>query len=129
VGSSPDAGLDNVPDPRADYEKTLRITPQGCFVMETQLADATLGQGNQLTVRAWGALRAEKSRPVVATFDTRSAQAVGSVCGHARVIDLARGKFLRPRYEVSVEADVLTLTAQTESQQTFQFKRRGSKKR
>ena len=40
--------------PRADYERTLEVTPSGCFVLRTRLEDATLGQGNDW-VRAWGA--------------------------------------------------------------------------
>jgi hypothetical protein len=109
------------PHPRADYARTLRVTPEGCFVLSTKLEDATLGRGNQLEVRAWGAVQVGKGKTV--EVQTKGGQAVGTVCGKSRVLTLPTGQLTRPRYDYVVEEDTLTLTAQEASKQTFQFQR------
>jgi hypothetical protein len=108
--------------PRPDYERALVVTPGGCFFMRTKLEDATLGRGNVLEVRSWGAFQVNEKQDTV-ELRTKSGQAVGTVCGKERVIGLSQGKFQRPLYKYDVEGDTLTLTAQTASQQTFQFRR------
>jgi hypothetical protein len=109
------------PDPRADYERILEVTPQGCFLLRTALDDATLGQGNSLEVRAWGTFAMTGKDKV--TLLPKDGQAVGPVCGKPRVIALSKGKFLGPRYKLTVEEDVLTLVVDDKNQRTFQFQR------
>lgn len=108
--------------PRADYERVLEVTPGGCFLLRTRLEDATLGRGNGLEVRRWGAFTVNEKDKTV-ELRTKSGQAVGTVCGKPRVISLAKEKFERRPYTLEVEGDTLTLTAKTPSRQTFQFSR------
>lgn len=116
-------GADPAPQPRADYEQVLEVKPNGCFVLSGKLEDETLGQGNHLVVRGWGRVTVEGKKKKVLRLETLSGQVVGTVCSRDRVIDLAGGKFRGPKYEYSVEADVLTLITQDADQQTFQFER------
>lgn len=109
------------PRPRADYARTLKVTPDGCFVLSTKLEDATLGRGNQLEVRAWGVFQLGKRKTV--EVQTKGGQAVGEVCGKPRVLTLPTGEMTRPRYSYVLEEDTLTLTALEASKQTFQFQR------
>lgn len=109
--------------PRPDFERALVVTPGGCFLLRTKLEDATLGRGNALEIRSWGAFQVDEKKDTVRLW-TKSGQAVGPVCGKPRVIGLSKGKFQRPVYTYDVEGDTLTLTAQTPSKQTFQFRRR-----
>jgi hypothetical protein len=109
--------------PRADYDRMLEVMPGGCFILRTKLEDATLGKGNVLEIRAWGAFQVDEKDDTVA-LETKSGQAVGTVCGKPRVISLAKGRFEpRPPYAYDVEGDMLTLTAKDASRQTFQFRR------
>jgi len=109
------------PEPRADYARSLEVTPEGCFMLRTSLEDATLGRGNSLEVRAWGTFAMTGEDKV--TMLPRDGQAVGPVCGKPRVIPLSKGKFLGPRYKVVVEKDILTLIVDDKNQRTFQFQR------
>ncbi|HEX8703249.1 MAG TPA: hypothetical protein VF815_30715, partial [Myxococcaceae bacterium] len=109
------------PQPRADYARSLEVTPEGCFLLRTSLEDATLGRGNALEVRAWGSFVMEGEDRV--KLMPKDGQAVGPVCGKPRVIPLSKGKFLGPRYKVVVEKDVLTLIIDDKNQRTFQFQR------
>jgi hypothetical protein len=111
----------DVPDPRSDYQRTLRVTANGCFVTQMQLEDDTLGRGNALVVRSWGTF--EMKDKDVAVLRTQDGQAVGTVCGKPRVTSLAKGRFGTPSYTFDVDGDTLTLTAQTASKQTLQFQR------
>jgi hypothetical protein len=113
---SPDA------KPRPDYARSLVVTPGGCFLLRTKLEDATLGRGNALEIRSWGAFQVNEKDDTV-ELRTTSGQAVGPVCGKPRVIGLSKGKFQPTLYTYDVEGDTLTLTAKTPSQQTFQFRR------
>lgn len=108
--------------PRADYERRLRITPDGCFVFHTGVEDATLGRGNALDVRLWGALRVDGGGKRV-RFDTQDGQAVGPVCGEPRVVELRNQRFVRPSFAWSVDQGALTLEAQTPDKQTYQLER------
>ncbi|WNG44381.1 hypothetical protein F0U60_09855 [Archangium minus] len=108
--------------PRPDFESALVVTSGGCFLLRTKLEDATLGRGNTLEIRSWGAFQVDEKKDTVQVW-TKSGQAVGPVCGKPRVIGLSKGKFQRPVYTYDVEGDTLTLTAQTPSRQTFQFRR------
>jgi hypothetical protein len=110
------------PEPRADYARSLEVTPDGCFLMRTKLEDATLGQGSALEVRSWGTLAVTGKDKVA--LRTKDGQAVGPVCGKPRVISLSKGKFLGPSYTFTVEKDTLTLVAQDPSKRTFQFQRK-----
>lgn len=110
------------PTPRPDYARSLEVTPGGCFLLRTKLEDATLGRGNALEVRSWGAFQVDDKKDTVA-LRTKSGQAVGPVCGRPRVISLSRGRFQRPMFKYDVEGDTLTLTAQDSSKQTFMFHR------
>lgn len=114
------------PHPRPDYVRTLQVTPGGCFILQTQLEDATLGRGNTLVVRAWGTFEVSEKEQVVLRI--RDGQAVGPVCGDDRVIPLSKGRFRGPPYIFDVEKDTLTLTAKAASKQTFQFERVPPKK-
>jgi hypothetical protein len=98
------------PQPRADYERSLEVTPEGCFLLRSSLE-----------VRAWGTFAMQGEDKV--TLLPKDGQAVGPVCGKPRVIGLSKGKFLGPRYKVVVEEDLLTLIADDENQRTFQFER------
>ncbi|WP_239470061.1 hypothetical protein [Archangium violaceum] len=110
-------------NPRPDYERWLEVTPQGCFVLSTKLEDATLGKGNELQVRSWGAFQVDEKKDTL-DLKTKAGQAVGTVCGKPRVIGLSKQRFGPGRpYKYDVEGDTLTLTAQTPSKQTFQFRR------
>lgn len=109
------------PEPRADYDRSLVVTPEGCFLMRTALDDATLGKGNSLEVRAWGTFAVTGDDKV--TLLPKDGQAVGPVCGKPRVIALSKGKFLGPRYKLEVEGDTLTLVSDDKAQRTFQFMR------
>jgi hypothetical protein len=109
------------PEPRADYERSLEVTPEGCFLMRTALKDATLGQGSSLEVRAWGTFAMTGEDKV--TLLPKDGQAVGPVCGKPRVIGLSKGKFLGPRYKLELEDDTLTLIAEDKAQRTYQFQR------
>lgn len=109
------------PEPRADYARSLEVTPEGCFLMRTRLEDATLGRGNTLEVRSWGSFAVSGEDKVA--LRTRDGQAVGAVCGKPRIVSLSKGKFLGPRYTFTVEEDTLTLVADDPSQRTFQFQR------
>lgn len=109
------------PQPRPDYERSLEVTPEGCFLLRTSLEDATLGRGSSLEVRAWGTFAMQGEDKV--TLLPRDGQAVGPVCGKPRVIGLSKGKFLGPRYKVVVEEDLLTLIVDDQNQRTFQFER------
>lgn len=113
------------PNPRPDFERILEVRPNGCFTVQTQLEDATLGRGNELRVRAWGTFEVTDKKTVVLRI--RDGQAVGPVCGKGRVISLSKGRFQNPPYSFEVEKDTLTLTAQSESKQTFQFERQTPK--
>ncbi|WP_246137626.1 hypothetical protein [Myxococcus llanfairpwllgwyngyllgogerychwyrndrobwllllantysiliogogogochensis] len=119
-----DGGFTRIePQPRADYARTLRITPEGCFVLRTALKDATLGQGNALVVRAWGMVEVLGEHHV--KLLARDGQAVGPVCGAKRVIPLARSKvkFRGGSYRWDFEQGALTLTLDDATKQTFQFER------
>lgn len=109
------------PQPRPDYERSLEVRPDGCFILRTKLEDATLGRGNLLEVRAWGTFAVQEDDKVV--LKPKDGQAVGPVCGKPRVIGLSKGKFLGPRYKFQVEEDTLTLIVDDPSQRTFQFQR------
>lgn len=113
---SPDA------KPRPDYGRSLMVTPGGCFLLRTKLEDATLGRGNALEIRSWGAFQVNEKDDTV-ELRTKSGQAVGPVCGKPRVIGLSKGKFQPTTYTYDVEGDTLILTAKTPSLQTFQFRR------
>ena len=108
--------------PRPDYERSLVVTPGGCFLLSTRLEDATLGKGNSLQVRSWGSFQVDKKKDTVQLI-TQSGQAVGPVCGKPRVVGLSKGKFRQPVYEYELEKDTLTLTSEAASKQTFQFRR------
>lgn len=110
--------------PRADYERSLQVTPGGCFILRTSLEEATLGRGNELVVRAWGTV--ELSGKDRVTLRTKDGQAVGPVCGDKRVIPLTRKKlkFRGGTYRWDIEKEVLTLMVDDASKQTFQFDRR-----
>jgi hypothetical protein len=111
------------PTPRADYERSLEVTPGGCFLLRTKLEDATLGRGNVLEIRSWGSFQVDEKAHTV-EVRTKSGQAVGTVCGKPRVISLSKGRFEPlPPYAYDVEGDTLTLTAKDPSKQTFQFRR------
>jgi hypothetical protein len=115
------AGQPVDPTPRADYERSLEVTPGGCFLLRTKLEDATLGKGNVLEIRSWGTVQVKDDTVEVRT---RSGQAVGTVCGKPRVISLSKGRFEPlPPYTYDVDGDTLTLTAKDPSKQTFQFRR------
>jgi hypothetical protein len=124
AGVTADGGVVAVADamPRADYERWLEVKPTGCFVLRSRLEDATLGRGNELEVRRWGTLVVNEKEDTV-ELRTVSGQAVGPVCGKPRVISLAKGKFENRTYSYEVTKDTLTLTAETPSVQTFQFRR------
>jgi len=124
AGVTADGGVVAVADamPRADYERWLEVTPTGCFVLRSRLEDATLGRGNELEVRRWGTLVVNEKEDTV-ELRTVSGQAVGPVCGKPRVISLSKGKFENRTYSYEVTKDTLTLTAETPSVQTFQFRR------
>ncbi len=109
------------PQPRPDFVRSLEVQPNGCFVLSTQLKDATLGRGNQLEVRAWGLFAVAKDDKV--TLQAKDGQATGPVCGKPRVIPLSKGKFRGPRYKYQVEGDTLTLTLDDPSKRAFQFQR------
>jgi hypothetical protein len=108
--------------PRPDFKRSLTVTPDGCFLLRTKLESATLGKGSELEVRSWGAFVVDEKKDTV-ELRTTSGQAVGTVCGKPRVVGLSKGKFQRPLYKYELEGDVLGVTAQTESKQTFQFRR------
>ncbi|MGZ3457737.1 MAG: hypothetical protein ACXU86_04445, partial [Archangium sp.] len=108
--------------PRPDYERELVVTPGGCFLLRTKLEAATLGRGNGLEVRSWGAFQLDEKKHT-AELGTKSGQAVGTVCGKPRVTLLSKGWLQQPPYKYDVEGDTLTLTAETPSKQTFQFRR------
>ncbi|OJT17807.1 hypothetical protein BO221_43180 [Archangium sp. Cb G35] len=108
--------------PRPDYARSLVVTPGGCFLMRMKLEDATLGRGNALEIRSWGAFQVNEKDDAV-DLRTKSGQAVGPVCGKPRVIGLSKGKFQPTTYTYEVTGDTLVLTAKTPSQQTFQFRR------
>jgi hypothetical protein len=124
AGVAADGGIPTVADamPRSDYERWLEVTPGGCFVMRTKLEDATLGRGNELEVRRWGTFVVDEKKDTV-ELRTVSGQAVGPVCGKPRVISLEKGKFEQRTYSYETTKDTLTLTAETPSSQTFQFRR------
>jgi hypothetical protein len=109
------------PKPRSDYARTLEVTPEGCFLMSTQLQEATLGRGSSLAVRAWGSLAVTGEDKVA--LNTKDGQAVGQVCGKPRVVALSKGKFLAPHYSFTLEKDTLTLVVEDASKHTFQFQR------
>ena len=113
--------------PRPDYERALKVTPGGCFLLSTKLEDATLGRGNALEVRAWGSFQVDAKKDTVRLL-TKSGQAVGPVCGKPRVVGLSKGKFRQPVYQYDVEGDTLTLTSEGPSKQTFQFRRASQEK-
>ncbi|PTL82335.1 hypothetical protein DAT35_21095 [Vitiosangium sp. GDMCC 1.1324] len=108
--------------PRPDFKQALVVTPGGCFLLRTKLEEATLGRGNALEIRSWGAFQVDEKKGTV-ELRTKSGQAVGPVCGKPRVIGLSKGKFQQPVYKYDVEGDTLTLTSQAPSKQTFQFSR------
>ncbi|MFL5355866.1 hypothetical protein [Archangium sp.] len=108
--------------PRPDFKQALVVTPGGCFLLRTKLEDATLGRGNALEIRSWGAFQVDEKKKTV-ELRTKTGQAVGPVCGKPRVMGLSKGKFEKPVYKYLVERDTLTLTAQNPSKQTFQFRR------
>jgi hypothetical protein len=109
-------------EPRPDFGQALVVTPGGCFLLRTKLEDATLGRGNALEIRSWGAFQVDEKKHTV-ELRAKTGQAVGPVCGKPRVIGLSKGKFQKPVYKYDVEGDTLTLTATTPSKQTFQFRR------
>lgn len=115
------------PNPRPDYDRSLRVEPSGCFVLETHLEDATLGQGNALVVRAWGTLEvttdARDDDKHTVRLHTEAAQAVGEICAEPRALQLRPQAFRRPKYRAELEADRLTLIEQKADGQTFQFKK------
>lgn len=108
--------------PRADYKRSMVVTPGGCFLLSTQLEDATLGKGNALAVRSWGPFQVNAKKHTVQLL-THDGQAVGTVCGKPRVIGLTGGKFQQPLYEFELEKDTLGLTLKAPSKQSFQFHR------
>jgi hypothetical protein len=108
--------------PRADYKRSMVVTPGGCFLLSTQLEGATLGKGNALAVRSWGPFQVDKKKHTVQLL-TQDGQAVGPVCGKTRVTPLSKGKFQQPLYEYELEKDTLALTLKARSKQTFQFHR------
>ncbi|WP_224361216.1 hypothetical protein [Hyalangium versicolor] len=109
------------PKPRPDYVRTLEVTPSGCFLLSTELKEATLGRGNSLAVRAWGTFAVSGDEKVVLL--PKDGQAVGQVCGKPRTFGLSKGRFMGPRYTFTVEKDTLTLVADDETKRTFQFQR------
>lgn len=113
--------------PRADYDRILEVTPNGCFLLRTKMEAATLGKGNDLEVRGWGALQVNEKDNTL-ELATKDGQAVGTVCGKPRVIGLSKGRFERPAYGYLLEGDTLSLTAKTASKQTFQFRKQPPEK-
>ncbi|WP_239576907.1 hypothetical protein [Archangium primigenium] len=113
--------------PRADFDRALVVSPNGCFLLRTRLESATLGKGNSLEVRSWGTLQVNEKKDTV-ELRTTSGQAVGTICGKPRVIALSKGSSQRPAYTYELDGDTLGLTAQTKSKQTFQFRRQPLKK-
>jgi hypothetical protein len=109
--------------PRSDYARSLRITSTGCFVLRTRLEQATLGQGNELTVRAWGQVEASGKDRL--TLRPQDGQAVGPVCGDTRVIPLSKRKvkWRGGTFKWDLDKDTLTLMRDDASKQTFQFDR------
>lgn len=122
-----DAGTRVDPQPRADYARSFEVFANGCFVMHTRLDDPTLGRGNTLDVRAWGAFALEDGEKAV-TLKAGDGQAVGPVCGQRRVVPLGGDPsgFRGPRFELALEGDLLTLSAHAPSEQTYQFLREGA---
>ncbi|MFP2902085.1 hypothetical protein [Corallococcus sp. 4LFB] len=107
--------------PRSDYARALQLTPEGCFVLSTQLDDATLGRGSTLDVRAWGRVEVKDEERLA--LRTQDGQAVGPVCGKERVVPLASGKFKGGEFKYATEEDSLILTVPDATRQTFQFER------
>ncbi|MFY0584298.1 wax ester/triacylglycerol synthase domain-containing protein [Cystobacter fuscus] len=89
--------------PRPDFERTLEVTSNGCFLLRTKLEDATLGRGSELEVRSWGAFVVDEKEDTV-ELRTKSGQAVGTVCGKPRVVGLSKGKFQGPSTSTSWRA-------------------------
>lgn len=117
------------PTPRADYARALTVHPSGCFVLETRLEDATLGQGHGLVVRAWGRLAVTRSSPKKdpdqADFLLEAAVAEGSLCGHERRYRLSPKARSLGTFRIEPQDDTLTLVERTATGQTFQFRREG----
>ena len=114
--------------PRSDFERTLVVTAQGCFLLSTRLESATLGKGNSLVVRSWGSVAVDEKKDSL-ELRTQDGQSVGTVCGKPRVISLSKGKFQRPGYKYEVDKETLGLTAQSESKQSFLFRRQPDEKK
>ena len=92
-------------------------------MLESPLEDATLGEGNRVTVRSWGTLQIQgKSR---IRFLTTGAHAQGNACGVDVSQDLSRSKFIQPTYDWSVESKVLSLTGRDPPKTSFQFDQKG----
>lgn len=118
---SVDAGQELTPTPRPDYTRYLRVTPSGCFVLETPLAVPTVGSGNEVVVRSSGQVRITGKDQL--TLQTTRAHAEGSVCLRPVSKPLPSRRFRRPGFQYVVEGRILSLTANTEGKETFQFKR------
>jgi hypothetical protein len=110
--------------PRPDYARSLRITETGCFVLVTPLEDATLGEGNRVTVRSWGTVEATGTRKKRVRFLTTGANADGTACKVDVEQDLRKSKFLQPTYEWQVEREVLSLTGKDPEKTSYQFERK-----
>lgn len=93
---------------RADYGLRLRISPQGCFALETQLKASTLGAGNRLTFRVWGRVVMRGEREWVAQGE--GGKVYGAACTEPRALELA-GAALRTVAHVTfaVDGDTLSL--------------------
>lgn len=119
---SVDVGEELEPTPRPDYTRVLRISPSGCFVLETPLTDPTLGSGNEVLVRSSGQVKvAGKDR---LTLETNAAHAEGNICTRPVTKSLPSTKFRRPQFKFVVEGGILSLIATTDARQAFQFERR-----
>lgn len=119
---SVDAGEELEPTPRPDYTRRLRISPSGCFVLETPLSDPTLGNGNDVLVRASGQVRVQGKNRL--TLETRAAHAEGNICMRPVTKALASTKFRMPQFKFVVEGGILSLIAADAEHQAFQFERR-----
>lgn len=119
-----DAGVKTEPEdrePRGDYARFLRITDRGCFVLTTPLQDESLGEGNRVTVRAWGTIQVDRRR---IRFLTTDAHARGQACKVGVARELSEAKFVQPRFDWKIEADVLSLTGRDPQKTSFQFEKR-----
>lgn len=126
VAEAYSSDADFVPSPRPDHARRLSFTPEGCFTVELDLRQPTLGPGNSLDVRLHGVAESLPPSPERKTrrvrLTTQRGELVGTLCGRPVRVPIERGLTERV-FEVERPDGLLILDRLSRSERVLQFER------